>query len=84
MDKRKKITLCAVQLAIITMFTLFALGSASSEPMARGMGQGLSCSAMGYTFIGYYDSDSKCSRACSEDGYSTYCTGDNTTSCYCK
>lgn len=86
MDKRQKILLFAGQVAIVAAFVILAAGSSkeSSKSVLRGAGQGLSCSAQGYTFVGYVSSASECSDLCESKGYSRYCTGDSTASCYCK
>ncbi|MCQ2314751.1 MAG: hypothetical protein MJZ56_06225 [Bacteroidales bacterium] len=84
--KKGKIILCLAQLAIIGFFIVLAAGSSESEmsSFAKGVSQGADCSSRGFTFIGYYESISDCSNACEKKGYTYYCTGENTVSCYCK
>ena len=82
--KKNTIILVAIQLTVLSVFCLFALGSASYEQATRGAGQAITCSALGYTFIGYY-SNADCPIACGNKGYNGgYCTGTDTVSCYCK
>jgi len=86
MEKRNFILMIA-QLVVLTVFCLAAIGSGTSDQFTKnvvqGTGQGLSCTAQGYTFIGY-QSNADCPSACKKAGYSSYCTGDKTVSCYCK
>jgi len=89
MSKKKiKNILVIIQLAILLAFGLFALGSASSKDVGgtnavRAVLQGAACGGTGYTFIGYY-SLSDCSTACKNAGYAHWCTGENTTACFCQ
>jgi len=87
--KKIKNILVITQLAILLVFGLFALGSASSRDVGgtnavRAVLQGAACGGTGYTFIGYYNSPSDCSTACANAGYAHWCTGENTTSCFCQ
>jgi hypothetical protein len=83
--EQKKIIMIITQLVIIAVFCLLAFGSGATDKNAlRAGAQGGICGGNGYTFIGYYDTNSACSSACASKGYSSYCTGDATTACYCK
>lgn len=81
MKKRKKILLCLAQFAIIALFVVLAVGSTDEEMAA--FSQGANCGANGFTLVGYC-SNSECPRMCGAKGFSQYCTGTNTTACYCK
>lgn len=91
MEKKKIIYVVLAQLSILLVFVLFAVGSSSSsKTTASDVGkyikagaQGYYCGDKGYTFVGYVD-NSECSSLCASKGYSSYCTGDATTACYCK
>ena len=82
---KKTIFTIALQVVIIGVFVLIAAGSATERNalIPRAAAQGGYCGAMGYTFLGYY-SNSDCLSACIEAGYTSYCTGDATTACFCQ
>ena len=81
MKKTKKIMLCVAQILIIGLFIILAAGSTDEELAAAG--QGANCGSQGYTFVGYF-SNEDCPKACGAKGFSSYCTGRNTTACFCK
>ncbi|MBQ3554631.1 MAG: hypothetical protein IJA09_00240 [Bacteroidales bacterium] len=89
MEKKKIIYIVLAQLSILLVFVLFAAGSSSSSKTSasevgkyiRAGAQGGYCGSQGYTFAGYTDN---CYSLCESKGYSSYCTGDATTACYCK
>jgi len=89
--KKIKNILVITQLAVLFVFCLFAIGSASSNQVRgsetydfiRAAAQGAACGGANYKFIGYYN-QSDCPTACRNAGYSYYCTGENTTACYCQ
>ena len=74
-----------LQVVIIGAFVLIAAGSATERTAAisRAASQGGWCGANGYTFLGFY-SNSDCPSACIEAGYTSWCTGDATTACFCQ
>ncbi len=86
MERKKKIIFSLLQLVVIGAFIAMASASSSSDyaNFSKGVGQGLTCQELGYSFIGYYYSVSDCSDACATKGYEFYCGGDNTTWCGCK
>lgn len=82
MDAKTKIKLLIIQLFILAFFGILAVGSGEADKqVVRAAGQGGTCGALGYTYIGTY---SDCSSACAARGYSNYCTGDATSACFCK
>ena len=97
MEKKNMIAKGLCQIAILAVFVLLAAGSSkssssssssrsssSSYNVARGTLQGGYCASAGFSFVGYADTNSACKRLCESKGYSLYCTGENTTACYCK
>ena len=58
--------------------------SSTVKSLARSFAQGANCGANGFTYIGAYDTNTKCAEACGAKGYSLYCTGEDTYACYCK
>lgn len=89
MEKKKIIYVVLAQLSILLVFVLFAAGSSSSSKTSasdigtyiRAGAQGGYCGSQGYTYVG---TTSDCPSLCQSKGYSSYCTGDATTACFCK
>jgi len=82
--RTKKVFLLAQLLIVSCVSAIVAIGCGSTSNLFSAGAQGAYCGGSGYTFIGYYDTNSACSSACGAKGYSSYCTGENTTACYCK
>ena len=89
MSKKNFLIIC-LQVVIVAVFSLIAAGSGSdgaatkSNSVLRAAAQGGICGGAGYTFIGYYDTKSACKSACARKGYSAWCSGEDTTACYCQ
>lgn len=58
--------------------------SSTINSILRAAFQGGNCGANGFTYIGAYDTNAKCSEACAKKGYKYYCTGEDTLACFCK
>ncbi len=82
---KKTIFTVVLQVVIIGAFVLVAAGSGSERvaTVSRAAYQGGTCGSRGYEFLTYC-SNSECPSACREAGYSSSCTGDATTACFCK
>lgn len=84
--RRKRFLIIGLQVVALTGFILMALGSASSTPAVQKqainrLDRG-SCGNPEYVFMGERNSQSACTQACNNAGFSSSClTGSN---CFCK
>lgn len=80
-----------LNISIIGVFGMIAIGSSSQEPVSRSSHtdvvrssiQNSYCISNGYKTLGYYPPE-ECKARCIEAGYSAWCTGDVAGFCYCK
>ena len=83
---KKEIIIVLLNVTIIGIFGLIAVGSASQSDLSSDSRRALvifSCTVEGYKAIGKY-SVSECPQKCLEAGYAKYCTGEEAGWCYCK
>lgn len=86
---KKNFFIITLQVVIIGVFLVIALGSSSQQSAtqnthaARGFGQGLACGIGGFVMVSTESSQSACMNTCERKGYSAYCYGDEG-GCFCK
>lgn len=86
---KKNFLIIALQVVVIGVFVMIAIGSGSQKNaatnthQARGFAQGFTCGINGFVMVSTESSQSACMRTCERKGYSAYCYGDEG-GCFCK
>ena len=90
---KKTIFTLALQVIVIGVFVMIAIGSGSGRNDVqsnaqqareiRGFTQGFACGVNGFVMVSTESSERACIHTCERRGYSAYCYGDEG-GCFCK
>ncbi|MCQ2312323.1 MAG: hypothetical protein MJZ84_02580 [Paludibacteraceae bacterium] len=85
----KKNLIVATQVIVLGVFVLLAAGSGSEQAAvatraALGGLEGAECGSNGFYPVSSASSESECSSICAKKGYSAYCYGRGSNTCFCQ